>query len=249
MTAPRDDELNLTAAEYVLGTLESEAARAFQQRLVDDAGARACLSAWEARLARLGEDLAPVRPPGAVWDRVARRTGIEARPAQADARPSEPSRRAPRPRRRWRGVAFGASAVAAVLALILAVGLFQPMQTHTSGNPAMASVIYDQPTGTSWLVTTPDPNGKTLSVEAMSDYRVPHGKALKLWVKSGDAAPLLVGTLPHTAGDYAMPLSSDARRAMSDGGKLVVSMENADARQSQPQGPIMWVSPIARRTG
>ncbi|HET7314889.1 anti-sigma factor [Salinisphaera sp.] len=249
MTTPEHDELDLTAAEYVLGTLEPEQASAFRQRLADSAAARARLAVWEDRLARLALDLEPVAPPAYVWEDVARAIGI-AREQAADRRPAAPA--APgndfKRARRWRRLALAASLAAIVLA---GLAIFELPVWRGGGQiaPTYASVIYDKPTGMSWLVTSSD-DGKKLSVQAMGDFKVPAGKMLRMWIKAGDGKPQLVGELPHTRGHYTMALPSKLRSELGDHAKIMVSMEDTSrAGTRTPGGKLMWVAPVAHRTG
>lgn len=62
MADDRDDDID--AAEYVLGTLEAEARRAFELRLQRDEPLRALVHAWERRLAPLAEGPAIAPPAG-----------------------------------------------------------------------------------------------------------------------------------------------------------------------------------------
>lgn len=248
MSTPERDELDLIAAEYVLGTLAPEDASAFQQRLVDDAAARARLAAWEHRLARLGLDLEPVDPPVQVWDRVARDTGIVSEPSvEPDTITPAAAANDGRRVRRWRRLAVAASVVALALA---GLSIFELPIWHGGENaPTYASVIYDKPSGMSWLVTSAD-NGRKLSVQAMSDFSVPSGKMLRMWIKTPDGPPHLVGKLPHTRGHYTMALSNKLSSELGDHSEIVVSMEDTSrAGTTTPSGKIMWVSPLAHRTG
>lgn len=249
MTTPEHDELDLIAAEYVLGTLAPEDATTFQQRLVDDAAARARLAAWEQRLARLGLDLDPVEPPAHVWDRVARDTGIVREQATTDRTTIAPAAaNAGRGARRWRRLAIAASVAAIALA---GLSIYELPLWHggVESAPTYASVIYDKPTGMSWLVTSSD-NGQKLSVQAMSDFSVPSGKMLRMWIKSPDGPPHLVGQLPHTRGHYTMSLSPKVTAELGDHSEIMVSMEDTSrAGTTTPGGKLMWVSPLAHRTG
>lgn len=239
MTTPERDELDLIAAEYALGTLASADARTFEQRLENDAAARARLAFWEDRLARLGLDLEPVEPPAQVWADIARRTGRVANtPAANDGRRT----------RRWRRLAIAASVAAVVLAGLSAYE-FAAWRSGGEPMPHYASVIYDKPTGMSWLVTSTD-DGRELSVRAMGDFRVPSGKMLRMWIKSPDGQPRLVGKLPHKRGHYTMALTDKLRAELGDHSEIVVSMEDVSrAGTTTPSGKIMWVSPLAHRTG
>ncbi|AWN14694.1 anti-sigma factor domain-containing protein [Salinisphaera sp. LB1] len=250
MTTPEHDELDLMAAEYVLGTLEPEHARAFQQRLVHDAAARARLAFWEHRLAQLGLDLEPVAPPAEVWGRVERATGLSRRDPAAARTGVAPAAAANDRRvvRRWKRLALAASVAALALA---GLSVYELPVWHggSESPPKYASVIYDKPTGMSWLVTSSD-NGRKLSVQAMGDFSVPSGKMLRMWIKAANGRPHLVGRLPHTRGHYTMTLSPRVADELGDHSEIMVSMEDTSrAGTTTPGGKLMWVSPVAHRTG
>jgi len=97
------EERDLLAAEYVLGTLEAREASELAALLPQDAELAASVAWWEARLAPLQALSAPEAPPPGLFRRIER---------SLDG-PREPYR-AP-----WGFLGFGASAVAATLALFL----------------------------------------------------------------------------------------------------------------------------------
>jgi RNA polymerase sigma-70 factor (ECF subfamily) len=106
----RPEARDALAAEYVLGTLEAREAAEVERALPRDAALAGAVAAWEARLAPLQALAAPEAPPPDLWSR------IEASLAPAPA----PARR-PRAWFPWRGLALGASAVAAGLAAFILV--------------------------------------------------------------------------------------------------------------------------------
>lgn len=68
-----DDDLDVLAGEYVLGTLDAAARQRFEARIaVDDAAAGAVL-AWEERLSPLAGRTDEVKPPPTVWTAIRRR--------------------------------------------------------------------------------------------------------------------------------------------------------------------------------
>lgn len=249
MVDSKQEETTLRAAEYVLGTLEPDAAREFEAGLPRDAEARRELVYWEHRLGSLGLALAPVQPPAHVWQRIANATGT----ARAANDPRVPDDRAGGRGRAanpglWRSLAVAASVAALVMAGLLFTGMPQDEQ-QPAAKPAYASVIYDEPTGMSWLVTA-HAHSHEMSVVAMGNYQVPDGKMLRMWFKPEDGDPVLLGKLPHAGGEYKMTVSDAVAKAMDQPAKLMVSMEDASREnETTPGGKLMWTSPIARHTG
>ncbi|MBS64131.1 anti-sigma factor [Salinisphaera sp.] len=150
----------------------------------------------------------------------------------------------------WQGVALVASVAALVMAALLFTGSTERQPGVDAAAPAYASVVYDEPTGMSWLVTAHAGTDK-MSVVAMGDYDVPEGKVLRAWLKPENGEPVLLGKWPNTHGDHEMDVSDAAAECMNRPAKLMVSMEDAGAasKASSPSGKLMWTSPIARRTG
>ena len=254
MAESEQEQRILQAAEYVLGTLDARERSRFETLLMHDAEARAELAYWEQRLGALGLAPEPVEPPAAVWDGVTRQLGLRAPDRDTTeagvAPPGQPAANdSAGPI--WRGVALVASVAALVMAAMLFTGSTEREASPAQApQPAYASVVYDKPTGMSWLVTAPK-NGQKMKVVAMGDYDVPEGKVLRLWFKPEDGAPVLLGKWPHTHGDHEMTMPDDVARSMDQPAQLMVSMEDAGAanQASAPSGKLMWTSPIARRTG
>lgn len=254
------NERILEAAEYVLGTLDERQRARFETRLVHDAGARRERDYWEQRLGSLGLALAPVAPPESVWRAVARRAGITAgtdgaRERGAGASPHIDTQQAAANDSVgiWRGIAL----VASVAALVMAGLLFTGSTTRIDGTAAptqpvlaYASVVHDEPTGTSWLVTAHAGSAK-MKVQAMGDYDVPEGKVLRAWLKPKDGEPMLLGRWPSKHGEHEMVIPDRVAQSMDKPAELMVSMEDAGAAtaQAEPRGKMMWTAPIARRTG
>jgi anti-sigma-K factor RskA len=67
--------LQQVAAAYALGSLGPRARRRFEALLARDLMARRAWQQWEERLAVLGQDLPPVRPPDTSWQAIESRLG------------------------------------------------------------------------------------------------------------------------------------------------------------------------------
>ena len=62
-----NEDREILAAEYVLGTLHADERTLFASVLAQDPEAQAAVAAWEARLAALGAAVEEVPPPPEVW--------------------------------------------------------------------------------------------------------------------------------------------------------------------------------------
>ena len=63
-----NEDREILAAEYVLGTLHADERTLFVSTLAQDAEAQAAVARWEARLAALRAAVAEVPPPPALWE-------------------------------------------------------------------------------------------------------------------------------------------------------------------------------------
>lgn len=240
------EEIKLDAGEYALGTLDDVARTHFEQALASDTNAHQALEFWEERLHTLGLALDPVEPPDAVWQRI--EAGLDSDsaadqavvPARSSALSSAWSRMAC-----WRTAAVAASIVAVVLAALLIAGT----ERYSGGGsiPAYASMIRDQKTGTSWIVTV-RPNSRLMVVRAMGNYELPEGKVLKAWIKPAQGEAEFVGQFPHAFGTYSMKLPKQLARALGDNARLMITMGDAESGNWSPSGTIMWRAPIVHRT-
>ncbi|MES1926331.1 anti-sigma factor [Salinisphaera sp. T31B1] len=241
--------LTIRAAEYVLGTLTSDERARFEQELADSESARAELAYWEQRLGAIGLALSPVEPPAQVWQGIRQRIHASAVNEPVVTPSTAPPERSSRGGNGWRNLAVAASVAALVMAGMLFIGSTRAPGDDADAAPAYASMVYDAPTGTSWLVTAHD-GSHEMSVTALASYDVPDGKVLQAWLVPADGQPMRLGEWPHTQGRHQMPVSDAAVRYMKKRATLMVSMEDAAnvADLDAPAGKLMWTSPIARRT-
>lgn len=114
------DEFDALAGEYVLGTLDPGERAAVAARRQREPALDAAITAWEARLAPLMDDIAPVTPPDHLLDSIMGR--IDDAGASGNNEVTTLRRRL----RTWRVTAAGAGAIAAGLALFVATNALAP---------------------------------------------------------------------------------------------------------------------------
>ena len=125
------EDIDLLAAEYVLGTLDAGERAGVADRRTREPSLEAAIQAWQQRLSPLDETISGIAPPADMLTRIERRiTG------HAGAPPVTPARRGAgnvidleRRLSRWRRAAYAASALAACLAL--AIGLRETVLAPT----------------------------------------------------------------------------------------------------------------------
>jgi anti-sigma-K factor RskA len=222
------------AGAYVMGTLPRRAAARFERLMAEDPALGALVAEWQGRLAPLDATAPPVEPPARVWRAVERRI---AAPAAA------PSTRAA-PRRMpwwdllplWRGLAFGAMAVAAALALYVAVPRAVPPQTQE-----VVAILTDQAGAPSWIATS-EPRDARISVAAIRPQPLAADRSFELWAIAG-GPPRSLGLLRAGPGDrLTLPASS-----VPHDGVLAVSLEpQGGSPTAAPTGPVLYQGKILR---
>jgi anti-sigma-K factor RskA len=224
---PRDEQ-DLQAAEYVMGLLPANQARALEALALNDATVAASITAWELRLAPLAGVVTPVQPPPVLWHRLALAVGID-NVIQADFGAQRPLRRGAGV---WKGMTVGSLALAAGMAYLLLVKPPLP----AGQEPLVAALSpYGSP-GATFLVRV-GPNGAA-TVVAVGDTNVPQGRSLELWAVNGNAAPVSMGLLPDSG---RKPLTISAQ----SGTQLLVSQEPEGGSPTKaPTGPVVYAGKL-----
>lgn len=219
-----DDAGDLLAAEYALGVLDGEARRAARARLDADPAFAAEVDAWSARLASLGDDVPAVSPPPSVWTRIVERLS----PAPAAPKASNDNAAL----RFWRGLALGASGLAAASVAAVVILLARPPTPATE----VATLTTEQ--GAALVVAAFDPRTGALHVSPAAGLQ-PAGRTPHLWLMHRDGRVVLIGPIdPGRAATHSLPRPL-ARRAEQATG-LALSLEPAGhAPIDKPGGPVV----------
>jgi anti-sigma-K factor RskA len=216
-----EDDLDVLAGEYVLGTLAPDERAAVERRLLDNQDLARRVSAWEQRLAPLCEDLSPITPRPAVWQQVRRAIGAS-------------RREAPPPWWRrlglWQGWAGAATAVA--------IGLLGFVLATPAPPPQLVAVLNDADGRPLWLIRAsaeaPGLSARQLGAGA------PPGRVPELWLLPvGAERPVSLGVL-DPAGINRRTLGSLPSAALRAGGLLEVSLEPPGGSPTGlPTGPVV----------
>ncbi|BDG74904.1 anti-sigma factor [Roseomonas fluvialis] len=215
------------AGEYVLGTLDAHEAHAVERAMEADPAFRALVEAWQARLAPLVALATPESPPPGLWER------IEA--VLDGARPPVAAPMA-KPSGFWRFWAFGASAVAAGLALFLVV---RPVP-----QPPLMTVLLTQQDQPAWLV---EADGGALRLAALNPQPVPPDRVMQLWaLPQGASAPTSLGLIP-VAGRLTVTPST----IRPEPGMLIeITLEPPGGSPTgRPTGPILFIGRLLPARG
>jgi anti-sigma-K factor RskA len=221
-----DDGASL-AADYALGALGAAERAAAERRLASDPAFRAEVEGWQAVLAPLADDIAPVAPPAALWARIDAAT----RPVAATV-PQPGSQSMWKSLNLWRYLA-GASTVAAVVAVALLVA--RPPQ------PAQQPILVARLAASdgSGVITATYDAARSAVILTPSGKSDDEGKTPELWVIEGDKPPRSLGTIDiSTSTSTAIP--PERLRGLKEGSTLAISLEpKGGSKTGAPTGPIV----------
>jgi anti-sigma-K factor RskA len=206
------DELDLAAAEYVLGTLDGAERRAFAGRLAGDPAAARAVASWSERLAPMLTAIPEVEPPAGAWRKIEAAIGRDAAANDNSAV-------------RWRIATLAASLVA------LAMTGVAWRESASPTAPAAVAALSSQGGAPAVLVTY-DRSARRLRIMPVA-MPVQPGRSFELWMIAGGAAPKSMGLL----GDHAFGLPI----VPADETTFAVSVEPVGGSPTgAPTGPVLW---------
>ena len=207
----QDSSPDLTAAEYVLGTLDRDEREAAQALLASDPAFAALIAQWERRLGELHALAGAVDPPASVWEAI--KAKLPETAASVTLRLPElppPLPELPRPLpagvidlttrlARWRGIAAVAGTMAAVFAVLFVASAVAPTllpdalrprprvivqvtEAPAPTPPRYVAVLQRDASAPAFIVTV-DIAKRGLTVRRVSAEREA-GKSYELWLVS-----------------------------------------------------------------
>ena len=229
ITGPDDalpDDRDLDAAEYVLGVLPPDKARALEALAARDPVVAASIAAWEDRLSPLASVVVPTFPPPELWQRLSLASGLQ----KAFVRRSTPRRslfeKVWGNPILWRTTTFSTMAVAAVLAFLLLAPASPPQQLLAALSPQNSP-------GAMFLVRVGE-RGQA-SIIAIGRPNTPVNRSLELWaLGEGATTPVSLGLLPGSG-------RTRLKAPVSAGTRLLVSQEpTGGSPTGAPTGPVVF---------
>ena len=212
----------LRAAEYALGVLDAAERRVVEAEMQADPAFAAEVQAWSARLAPLAEAAAEVTPPQGLWERIERTLPSSVTPAANDNRAL----------RFWRGLALGASGLAAASAAAVVVLLARPSA------PAAEIATLTRPDGAAAAVVAFDPRTGALLVSPAAGLQ-PGAHTPHLWLLEPGGGVRLVGAIdPTQKATHSLPPEL-ARRAENAAGVALSLEPRGHKPVDKPGGPVV----------
>ena len=246
-----DDDVDGLAAEYVVGSLGPAERAQVAARCRRDVTLREAIKDWERRLGTLADRVPGIEPPAHLYSTIAKRIWGQGGQSieRAEATPLR------RSARRWRGLAVGAGALAACLALIV-VWLFQnspgpptafvaELHRNAGGSTADESARAAGPPG---FVVSLDLAAHTIKITPATVRPAPR-RSYQLWLmQGGSAAPSSLGLVsqsePTTSAWRTPATPADLVNAT-----LSVSLEpEGGSPTDMPSGPIIFIGRLVPAT-
>ncbi|MEO5611938.1 MAG: anti-sigma factor [Sphingomicrobium sp.] len=229
------DEL---AAEFALGVLDGTALARARSLAAADPQFRAEVARWSGRLAPLLDDVTPIAPPARAWSGIDAAIGGSPKPDNVVYL----NRRV----NLWRGLAAGATALAASLAVVLVT---QPPQSlappvAVAALAPLAAMLGDDQRDLK-LMASYDPASRRLMVAAASDMPTDPGHAHELWMIPADGKPRSLGTMPGPKMRAELPLPM--AKQFREGVTLALSVEPMGGSPTGlPTGPVIASGKLER---
>jgi anti-sigma-K factor RskA len=249
-----DNDTDGLAAEYVLGSLDPAERRAVDARRKVDRELGDALAAWEQRLAPLSDWVPGEEPPADLFNRITMRLwGQDGRNDADTAQVVQLAQVAQlrRTMRRWRGIAVGASAIAASLAVVI-TSLFQhlpPSPTtlvsvlQKSAFASTADENTDVKATPAFLVTV-DLKARTILVNPVA-ARPTSKRSYELWLTpDGMTAATALGVIA-ASGPTAVAWKEQMSARDLINATLAISLEpESSTAAALPTGPILFVGKL-----
>lgn len=230
-----DEDRNLTAAEYVLGTLDArERAQAVQAAQTDPELARA-IQDWEHRFAPLLDAFPPVAPQAGVFEKILARLHADDRVVPFETLIAKMTRS----RNRWRGLAAAGMAAAAMLL----VG-FGVREAWWQSQPSTFVAVLQQDAASPAFLLSIDTRQKSLVVRPVKAEAKPDN-SYELWlVHDSLPQPKSLGLISDTAAVSNAGLGS-YDDAVLRGATYAVSLEpKGGSTTGAPTGPVLFAGKL-----
>ncbi len=238
------DDIDMLAAEYVLGTLPAAERAAAALRARRDKPLAAAIDAWERRLGPLAESVAPREAPANIWPEIKARVDaleeVLQTPEQTTAQIIGIESRL----RRWRGAAVAASALAASLMLFVGYREFARVPQEKT----LVAVLQKDAQSPAFLVSV-DLETRVLTIRAVA-AEPQRGKSYELWLVHDELkSPRslgLVGSGPFTV---VRPQLTAYSPQMIEQATLAVSLEpEGGSPTGVPTGPVLFAGKLIQAT-
>jgi anti-sigma-K factor RskA len=174
-----DDDIDATAGEYVLGTLDPAERSVVAARRLREPALDAAIRDWEQRLAPLDAETREIAPPAGLWTRIEQRLDASVSNGAMPVEISQLQRQV----QRWRRAAIAATAIAA--SLVVAIGV---REQFYRAQPTNFVGVFQHGDVEPVFYLTINLRTRELTLRPVSAERQP-GKTYQLWIASSEIGP------------------------------------------------------------
>jgi anti-sigma-K factor RskA len=238
------EDMDMIAAEYVLGTLPAGECAAVAVRARREAPLAAAIEAWERRLAPLTELVPPREAPVRIWPEIAARIDVLEEALQTPEQTMAQIIGIERRLRRWRGAAVAASALAA--SLLLFVGYRELMQMPQ--DRTLVAVLQKDAQSPAFLVSV-DLDKRVLTIRPVA-AEPQRGKSYELWLVNDELkTPRSLGVVGDKPFTVVHPQLAGYSPKVIEQATLAVSLEpEGGSPTGAPTGPVLWAGKLIQAT-
>jgi anti-sigma-K factor RskA len=232
----------LLAMGHALGTLSGAERREAEGRYAADPAFRRACDDWAATLAPLSEEVAPIMPSTALWDRIE---------AAIDPAPDAGAVPARRPGL-WESLGFWRGATAAATAAALAALLVPrgslpetapPPEAPRAEGALLAATLAPE-TGRALLTAALDLDRRAVVVAPVGAEEL-GGRVPQLWLIPADGTPRSLGLI-SLGGTQRVAVPETVVQLVAEGAVLAVSLEPAGGSPTGlPTGPVVATGKLA----
>lgn len=245
------EDIDLAAAEYALGSLDTEQKAQFEALLAVSHDTQVKVAQWQEHLQQGLHNFEPVAAPAKLWPRIATQLGHQS-----------PWRRWANNIKLWQGL----SASALALCLVMAISPWTStvnIGDHSSRlalaptrSPDLNYVMYNANKAPAWIINA-SLEQHQVSIDTIAPDPMEAGKVCELWLIIDAGEPVSLGMLPKQG---RMQVAFNERitslknwQKLVQQGKLVISVETPEGAESgYNMGPVLsegpWVSAMAGPT-
>jgi anti-sigma-K factor RskA len=230
------NDIDALAGEYVLGTLDVPERAVVAARRQREPALDAAITAWEARLAPLMDEISPVAPPDHLLDLIMGR--IDSVTGNNDIALLR------RRLRTWRIATLAACAVAATLVLVVATSTLAPPQQERN----FVAVLQHDATSPAFIVSV-DVAARSLTIRSIA--AAPQtDRSYELWLVNNRLnAPRSLGVVQNAGFTVASSRLSGLPPKIVRDATFAVTLEPLGGSPSGlPTGPILYSGTLVQAT-
>ena len=238
------EDIDLIAAEYVLGTLPADERAAAALRARREKPLAEAIEAWSRRLGPLAEAIPPREAPAGIWPEIAARIDaleeVLQTPEQTKAQIIGIERRLGR----WRTAAIAASALAASLMLFVGHREFARVPQEKT----LVAVLQKDAQSPAFLVSV-DLETRVLTIRAVA-AEPQRGKSYELWLVHDELkTPRSLGIVGDTPFTVVHPQLAGYSPKVIEQATLAVSLEpEGGSPTGAPTGPVLFAGKLIQAT-